>query len=134
MPTTRVRRLDSNHDIVMGHGAQDYLSGAASTAQRVQCNLLLILGEYFLDTSAGVPWIQPDSSGIEPILGKMPANRAYAEARIKAAILATDGVDSITAFDLSVDRATRAITVTARGVSVDGDTFEITVGTAKLLA
>ena len=105
-----------------------------STAQRVQCNLLLLLGEYFLDTTAGTPWIQPDSTGIEPILGKMPANVAYASAQVKKTILATEGVKSITAFDLTFNRTTRNVTMTARGIDDDGDTFNVSVSTANLFS
>lgn len=55
----RYRKLDSNGDMVFGHGAADYLidSGAA-VAQAIQTALLLFEEEWFLDITAGVPYYQ----------------------------------------------------------------------------
>ena len=127
MSTLRVRALDANHDRLFGRGAALYVSAAKSTAQRVKCALLLILGEWFLDTSAGVPWFQPDGSAVEPILGKRPVNRGYAEATVKAAILKVQGVKTIDTFSLSEDRETRAVSFFASGTDDDGDTCNISI-------
>ena len=124
MATKHVRKLDANGDIMAGRGFASLSYGSLATAQRVRSDLKVILGEWFLDASDGVPWYQ-DGTDIEPILGKMPANPGYAEAVLKARILKSNGVASITTFDLQLDRNTRAITISASGKTVDGETWTL---------
>ncbi len=128
MATTKhVRRLDANGDDMMGRGLQDFLYGAEATRQRLECDLKVILGEWFWDESDGVPWWKRTGSDVAPILGEMPGNQAYASAVLTARCLACNGVASISSFDLQFDRNTRAITMTVSGKSVDGDAFTVTV-------
>ena len=124
MATAHVRKLDANGDVLAGRGLASFNYGSLATAQRVRCDLLVILGEYFLDASDGVPWYQ-DGTDVKAILGRMPAHPGYAEAVLKARILASNGVASITTFDLQRDRATRAVTISASGKTVDGDTWTV---------
>lgn len=124
MPTPRVRRLDKNHDPYFGRGAMDYCSGAEAAQQSLRCRLLVILGEWFLDTSAGVPWWQPEDSDTQPIMGG-PRNLQYAEATLKTAILGTDGVATLDTFSLTVNGKTRKLTVSCSGTTVDGSAFTI---------
>lgn len=124
MATKTVRRLDANHDIQFGRGFQDIATTAEATAQRVTCRLLLIKGEWFLDADSGVPWWQPSDSLVQPIMGRRK-DLAYAESWIKKTVLETDGVASITSFFMSFDGATRSLTVSLKGTTVDGDIFSI---------
>jgi hypothetical protein len=124
MATMHVRKLDSNGDEMRGRGMANFHYGSRATAQRLECNLKVILGEWFLDANEGVPWYQ-DGTDVEPILGHMPANAAYAEATLKARILTTNGVASITSFDLVFDRNTRMVTINASGKDVDGDAWSV---------
>lgn len=124
MATARVRRLDTAHDMTFGRGKVNYAATAEAAAQRLRCRLLTIRGEWFLDLDAGVPWWQPESSDVQPIMGGA-RNLPYAEAVIKAAILETDGVATIEAFSMSFNGTTRKLTVTCTGTTVDGDTFNI---------
>jgi hypothetical protein len=124
MATARVRRLNKAHDMTFGRGMADYAGGAEAAAQRLRCRLLTILGEWFLDTSAGVPWWQPEGSATQPIMGG-PKNLQYAEAVIKAQILGTDGIATIEAFSMVFNGTTRKLTVACTGTTVDGDVFNI---------
>jgi hypothetical protein len=124
MGTMQVRRLDANHDMTFGSGRRNIASTGEGTAQRIRCRLLAILGEWFLDTSTGVPWWQPEGNGIQPIMGG-PRNLQYAEAVLKAIILQTDGVDTLDAFSMSFDGTLRKLKVSATGTTVDGDAFNI---------
>jgi hypothetical protein len=105
-----LRRLDSNGDMSCGNGAGDWVQDSDAVAQLVTTRLRMITGEWFLDGAEGVPWLgQPPGQNI---LGdRMP--QASVEATIKARILATDGVSQLIAFSLTVDRSTRAATVSA---------------------
>jgi hypothetical protein len=124
MGTLRVRRLDKNHDMTFGGGLRNIAGGAEGTAQRLRCRLLMIQGEWFLDTSAGVPWWQPEGNGVQPIMGAS-RNLQYAEAVLKTAILGTDGVATLESFSMSFNGTTRNLTVSASGTTVDGDDFNI---------
>ena len=116
-----VRKLDANHDITHA-----MLTGDAAIEQTVGCAIRFILGEWFLDVSEGIPWIpQPNAPGVTPILGSFPANLAYGETLLKAAILAVDGVSAITRFTFDFNHTTRAAACTATVVTVNGGTFTV---------
>lgn len=114
-----VRRLDEYHDMTYGRGLANYARDAESVRQRVDTRLQLLLGEWFLDTSAGVPYLQE-------ILVK-PADPMHAEAIIKRCITETDGVESIVSFELLYDANTRRATITAVVRTIYGD-VDILVG------
>lgn len=119
-----MRRLDENHDMTFGRGKRNIAGTAEAVAQRLRCRLLTIRGEWFLDTDAGVPWYQPDDSEVYPIMGRRP-NMQYNEAVLKAAILETDGVQTLDSFSLTFDHATRKLTIRAAGKDVYGDDYNI---------
>ena len=72
--------------------------------QRIRQNLLTYLGEWFLDTSIGVPYLQVVYvKGVAPIL---------VEAAFKDVITETPGVLSLTRFDpIELNSATRQLTI-----------------------
>jgi hypothetical protein len=126
MATLRVRRLDANHDMTFGGGKNNYAATGEATGQRLRTRLLLILGEWFLDTTAGVPWLQPPDSDTRPIMGG-PRDLQYSEGVLKAAILGTDGVATLDSFSMTFDGTTRKLSVSASGTTADGDAFNIQV-------
>lgn len=109
----RVRALDANGDMVFGAGAATFLiDSPQAVVQCVLTALKLFQGEWFLDTTAGVPW-NTQVLGINP-------QSSYDNA-IKNAIHAATGVSALTAYSSSLDKATRVLTVTASGTSPYGD-------------
>lgn len=121
MATSRVRRLDRNNDATFGKGAANYASGSESTEQRLVCALRLILGEAFLNTDRGVPWIQAEGSDVRPILGVKPADPGAAEAIVKATILGVEGIASIQSFSMTLNTTTRGAVIDAKVFDVDGN-------------
>jgi hypothetical protein len=114
------------YDITGGHGLANFAQGDEAIIQAVGCELRLILGEWFLDISRGVPWIRkPNAPGVQTILGAAPADLDYSRAMIKAAILGVPGVKNITKFGLSFNHSTRAATCTAAGLLVSGAPFAV---------
>lgn len=83
-------------------------SDTLAVGQHVRQRLSTFEGEWFLDTTAGVPWL-------DEILGKA-YDPALAESVVKAEILDTDGVTEITSFSVSFDRASRGLII--RSVNV----------------
>jgi hypothetical protein len=124
MATAPVRRLDASHDPIWGHGFRDIATTSEATQQRLRCRLLVIQGEWFLDTDAGVPWWQPPGSDVKPIMGG-PRDLQYAESVLKKIILETDGVATLDRFSMHVD-AHRNLTISCSGTTVDGGAFTIT--------
>ena len=113
MSTTLALTNDSNsQDIYFVEGQLAFVTGKDYVAQRVRTRLQLFLGEWFLDTSQGVPWFQE-------ILVK-PANIVTTQALIKNTILNTPDVTGIESYSDSFDGTSRTYTVTAVINSVYG--------------
>jgi hypothetical protein len=105
MGKMRVRRQDSDGDMVWGGGPSDYYRNVPDgVAQVVGTRLGLWVGEWFLDTTEGTPWYGG-------VLGV--GTRRSVEPVIRARIAKTLGVKSIDAFSLSVDPDARTAHVEA---------------------
>ena len=107
----RVRKLDSSGDMTLGHASADfYQDDPDGVAQNVRTRLQLWQGSWFLDTSAGTPWLQE-------VLGKHSA----VDMVIRNRILGTPGVTGITDFESVLDPDTRTLTVSAAITTQYGD-------------
>lgn len=114
-----VRRLDDAHDMTFGQGIANMAQDAESVAQRVKTRLLLLLNEWFLDTDAGVPYLQD--------VAVKPANLPLAEAVIKQTILDTDGVQEVRSFSMALDPNTRRLTIQAKVTTIYDSLADIKV-------
>lgn len=114
------RKLDSDGDIT-----HVMLTGDDAIRQTVICEIKVILGEWFLDISKGIPWIAQPNATARPILGVLPADLPYGEALIKAKILSCPGVASIAAFSFTFNHNTRAAIVKAEVTTITGGSFTI---------
>lgn len=81
------------------------VTDAEAVGQHTRQRLQTYQGEWFLDTTAGVPWLSD-------ILGRQ-YDPALAEAVIKAEIFKTLGVTGITSFSTSFSRETRHLSAFA---------------------
>lgn len=113
-----VRRLGPDWDITFGRGLANFARDAGATAQCVKTRLQLLRGEWFLDTSAGVPYLQD--------ICVKPANLPLAESIIKRTILETEGVAEIVSFSLTLDDR-RKLQVYARVRTIYDDISTIQV-------
>lgn len=93
-PVTNDLYLDAGNNLAM-------VEDATAVGQHVRQRLKTFSGEWFLDKSAGVRWLQD-------VLGKR-YDPALAEALIKAEIKRTDGVNDILAFSVRFDRKERRL-------------------------
>ena len=109
-------QLDDSGDIFTRNYGLARTSGNDQVAQRISTRLKLLLGEWFLDTGAGVPWF-------DQILIKNP-NRAIVQGVLKRAILQTPKVNDLIRFDISEDSVNRKIVVNFTVTTNDGSTVE----------
>lgn len=110
----RYRREDDDGDYTFGQGDDTWLvNSPEAVAQAIKTRFLLWYGQWFLDTTAGTPWIQS-------VLGKHSPD-IYTMA-IRQRILETSGVNSITDFNTTVNGTTRRVTFTATVDTIYGST------------
>lgn len=86
---------------------------AEAVGQHARQRVQTFAGEWYLDTTAGLPWVQQ-------ILGKR-YDAALAEAVVKSEVLNTDGVTEITSFSVSFDRASRGVFIRSVEVGTEYD-------------
>ncbi|CAN7388183.1 hypothetical protein [Neorhizobium sp. LjRoot104] len=98
----------SNDLYLAADGNLAVVTDALAVGQHARQRLQTFAGEWFLDTTCGVPWL-------DDILGRS-YDPALAESVVKAELLGTDGVEEITSFSVSFDRATRGLVI--RSVNV----------------
>lgn len=110
----RYRKLDADGDYVFGRQQADfYKDSPEAVAQAVLTRLRLLRGEWFVDTTAGMPWNTE-------VLGKNTST-TY-DAAIRQCILRTPGVSQLVAYSSSVNPDTRALSVTATINTIYGQT------------
>jgi hypothetical protein len=119
------RRLDANHDMTFGAGLANFAVAAEATAQNVRTRLQVIQGEWFLDVSAGVPYL--DNDYVSKAITDKPADLAFAESSIQEEILDTEGVLSLVSFASQFNRSTRLFNVQAVVETEYGTTENIKV-------
>jgi len=99
MSTISYRRLDENFEPTWGQGQQDFISDTEAVAQAIRTRLLLFQGEWWLDTTDGLPlWQQ--------ILGTRNSMQSIT-LLIQDRITGTPHVKSITSITPSFNSVTR---------------------------
>lgn len=96
MSTIRVRKLDSNHDMIYGQGSQDYLIDIDAVSQIIQTRLLLFLREWWEDREDGLPLWQR-------ILGRPGIKKGIIDGLIRERILGTPYVKGIQSLTSKID-------------------------------
>lgn len=108
----RYRKLDTDGDYVLGHGAADYHENTPEcVAQAVGTRLRLLAGEWFLDLTEGMPYAPA-------VLGKH--TRESYDFVIRRRVLETEGVTEIVEYESLFDGETRKLTVNMRINTVYG--------------
>jgi CRISPR/Cas system CSM-associated protein Csm3 (group 7 of RAMP superfamily) len=86
-------------------------------AQKVRSVISIILGEWFLDQSLGIPYIPASDNKIE--------HRPLLEIALRTKITAIAGIKKITSFISELDRATRTFTVAIIAETDEGELLEL---------
>lgn len=103
----RYRQLDSNGDYTVG--LPFFFNSPQGVEQAISTRLKLWQGEWFLDNTAGTPWLQS-------ILGRSVNPDAF----IKQAILGTTGVTALVTYQSVLAGPTRVLTVSGVVASLYG--------------
>ncbi|CUJ50331.1 hypothetical protein [Achromobacter kerstersii] len=97
--------LSADHDLDLDLlGRTSFVDGAERIAQQIKTTLLTFLGEWFLDTTFGVPYF-------DDVLVKSP-NRASIEAIFRARIRSVPDVARVRGLELQIERQLRVLRVT----------------------
>lgn len=94
-------KLDASHDLDFSDGRLHFVAGEQRIRQQVVITLKTFLGEWFLDNTHGVPYL-------ENILVKNP-NRAEVEAILRAKIKAVPNVVGVPKMRLLLNHPTRSL-------------------------
>lgn len=94
---------DTNDLFLTATGELAIVEGAEACGQHARQRLMTFQGEWFLDNTAGVPWLSE-------IMGKQ-YNPELAEAVVKNEILDTDGVTDISSFSVSFNNEVRNLII-----------------------
>lgn len=94
-------------------GNLDMVTDAEAVGQHARQRLMTFEGEWFLDTTAGVPWL-------DKILGRQ-FDATLAESVVKKEIVETDGVTAIESFGLRYVRGVRQLDVFDASVATEYD-------------
>lgn len=113
--------LAADHDLDLSRaGDASLLEGAERIAQQIRVSLQTVLGEWFLDVTVGVPYL-------ERVLVKSP-DRAGIEAIFRARITAVAGVKFVRRLELLIDHQGRAL-----ALAFEADTDEGLIARRYLL-
>lgn len=93
----------NDHDILIKDGDFLLIDNAERVAQQIKVKLLTFLGEWFLDTTWGVPYL-------EYILVKQP-NQELIEQILSEQILSVDDVKSLNALELDYQVKVRTLII-----------------------
>lgn len=115
----RYRALSDDFDYTFGQGTQNLLvNSPATVGQAIRTRLLLLTGEWYLDTTSGTPYATK-------ILGKNTA--ATRDLAIKGRILQTQGVKELLGYaSRLVDRAFTVQAVVMTIYSSEPEIIEVT--------
>lgn len=96
--------LNSNtHDLILTDGDVMLIDNAERVAQQIKIQLLTFLGEWFLDVTHGVPYL-------EYVLVKNP-NFTLVREIFREQILKVTDVDEVVDIDIDFNPATRTVTI-----------------------
>jgi hypothetical protein len=102
----KYRKLDANGDFSFGRGNQNFLvDSPQAVAQAIKTTLALYQGEWFIDTSVGMPWLTQ-------VIG-FNTQSIYDDA-IKSKVQQVSGVTSIDNYTSTLDRPSRILTVSMK--------------------
>lgn len=93
----------STHDLMIEKNDFAFVNGEDSIRQRIKIRLKFIFGEWFLDLTKGIKYIE--------IMSEKPANMETLDNAVKTAISETNGVTSLISYESSLDKKNRIFSI-----------------------
>lgn len=113
--------LDENNDLYLDGNGNTKLTVLEEelVRQRLWITLSMFKGEWFANTSFGIPYLDRDGSGegLSILGGK---NMTLLDFELQSAIRRTKGVEDIVSYSSSFDRRTRRVTVDFAAITESG--------------
>lgn len=104
----------ATHDIELSDlNDLQIISDIERVKQQIKIRLLTFLGEWFLDTRVGIPWL-------ENILAKNP-NESYIKSLIYDQIIGVKGVKEIINIDISTNKIDRTMKINFKVSTIYGE-------------
>lgn len=98
----KIRKIDSNSDIILGKGLSSYNEGDNAIAENIQTRLMSFLNDCWFDMTFGIDWFR--------LLGSRNT-RNEIELTVRSVILASFGVTQLNNLDVNFDSITRSMTI-----------------------
>lgn len=113
---------DTTNDLILTDGDLTLIMDSDQIRQAVKQALQTFLGEWFLNTTQGIPYYQT-------VFTQNP-NLDIVQATLTNAILSVPGIVQLTSFDFTFDNGLRKLNITFEAKSTNGQTInlETTVG------
>lgn len=99
------RTLDLNGDFTFGHGSRDYSRTDRAISEDIRTALLLFLKDAFWDIDSGIDWWNL-------LGGKNPAAQNGILLQTRSTILSRYGVVRVNDMSYTMDRSSRALSIT----------------------
>jgi hypothetical protein len=110
--------LDSDNDLFLLNGDIAVIIAAPEAGQDIKTKLQTFQGEYFINTTFGVPYYQT--------IFQKPANIGIFDTAIRSMILSSPEVAKITKYQSAINSFKREYTVTFTVTLLDGGTATFT--------
>ena len=106
--------LDANGDLDLTGGGS-LVEGQQAIAQRLKIRLLTFLGEYFLDSDRGLPWLEWSSTKFDDLTLRQVKLAALGTVQTETGVVSVDPSQCVATYN----RTTRLVTVSIAGVVTD---------------
>jgi len=111
---------EETHDLYLDDAGNLVMATKArAIGEHAKQRLMFFKNEWFLDTTAGLPWLPRPGRAFH--IFDRPYNAGASEAIIKAEILDTPGVVEMTSFEARLDQVTRGLNIEAEIVTTYDD-------------
>ena len=101
-----------DHDLVVSGYDLVLVSGMDLIRQRIKQRILAVLGEWFLDTTIGLPWFQE--------LAKKGISEQRVRSLLTLQIVQTEGVEKLIELSLDFDSQKRKLLVNFKARTIEG--------------